>query len=75
MGSVLIGKLSATGENLHGVLSLPGISSQAKTVVPSDEAQEVVPDTGYSALSKVIVAPVPSNYGKITWNGVFILIT
>ena len=75
MGNVLIGKLSATGENLCGALSIPKIATQEKTVVPSDEAQDVFPDAGYSALSKVVVQPVPSNYGKITWNGIYILIT
>lgn len=49
----------------------PGGSSkpeQTKSVTPSDEVQTVEPDEGYT-LSAVTVQRIPSNYGKITYNG------
>lgn len=74
-------------EKLHGVLSpvagltgilstqLPDPEYQEKTVIPADEEQIITPDAGYDGLSRVVVAPIPSNYGKITWNGAYLLIT
>ena len=42
---------------------------QDKTVTPSETAQVVRADPGYGALSRVTVEAIPSNYGKITWDG------
>lgn len=45
------------------------ISLQDKTVTPADNSFEVRADDGYTALGVVTVNAIPSNYGKITWNG------
>ena len=48
---------------------------QAKTVIPADDEQIVTADEGFNGLSTVTVERIPSNYGKITWNGVFITVS
>ena len=82
----LTGKLSAVG-GLTGTLSgssalsgelsnkLIAVKTQTKSVVPTDEAQEVVADSGYAGLSKVTVDAIPQNYGKITYNGSWITVS
>ena len=78
----LAGKLSATSQNLCGALSSASASLngrlsagyilqilQEKVVVPGAEEQIITADGGYTALSKVTVAAIPSNYGRISFNG------
>ena len=42
---------------------------QTKTAIPSRQEQTIQADDGYDALSKVVVEPIPKNYGLITYNG------
>lgn len=37
-------------------------------VTPSDERQ-TLPTTGFLMASDIVIEPIPSNYGRITWNG------
>ena len=46
---------------------------QEKEAIPSEERQEIVPDYGY-LLSKVTVDAIPSNYGRIAWDGTGIMV-
>lgn len=39
--------------------SSEGVKAQGKTVIPSTTQQTVLPDTGYTHLSQVTVAPIP----------------
>ena len=39
------------------------------TVTPTQSQQIITASAGYDAIEKVTVAPIPSNYGLITWNG------
>lgn len=48
---------------------------QGKEVVPSEEEQVILPDSGYAGLNEVRVAAIPSNYGLITWNGVTLTVS
>ena len=57
---------------LCGLFSLPQAPSgdyQEKRIVPSDEEQVITADSGHAALSRVTVAAIPSNYGRISFNG------
>ena len=82
---VLKGKPSATSQNLCGALSSASASFngrlsagyilQDKEVIPSAEEQTITADAGYNGLSMVKVNPIPSNYGKITWNGVTLTVS
>ena len=42
---------------------------QSKTVTPTQSTQVIQPDSGYDALDKVTVNPIPDCYGLITWDG------
>lgn len=50
------------------------IKVQTKNVEPTDTEQIIVADAGFVALSKVTVGAIPSNYGKISWNGAYLLV-
>lgn len=51
------------------------ITLQDKTVTPTDYAFEVRADEGYTALGSVTVGAIPSNYGKVTWNGLALTVS
>ena len=48
---------------------------QDKTVTPQADEFVVIADEEYTALNSVTVAPIPSNYGLITYNGEYILVS
>lgn len=59
-------------KKLQGRLSMPlqpSGSYQKKVVIPGDTEQVIRVDSGYTGLLEVTVAAIPSNYGKITFNG------
>lgn len=39
------------------------------TATPSDIEQVIVCDPGYDGIRSVTIEPIPSNYGKIGWDG------
>ncbi len=41
---------------------------------PSDEAQTIV-TTNKLLLDNIVINPVPSNYGKIEWNGSYLTVS
>lgn len=58
--------------SLVGILSMPQTPSevyQEKQIIPAFQEQIITADGGYAALSKVTVAAIPSNYGRISFNG------
>lgn len=58
--------------SLVGILSMPQAPSevyQEKRIIPAAQKQIITADSGYAALSKVTVAAIPSNYGRISFNG------
>ena len=44
-------------------------SLRSDSVTPSESQQTVTPGSGYYGLSQVTVDPIPSNYGRIAWDG------
>ena len=46
---------------------LPVYSGQTE-IIPSEEAQ-TLQTANKTVLHNIIINPIPSNYGKITWNG------
>ena len=78
----LAGKLSATSQNLCGALSSASASLngrlsagyilqilQEKVVIPGAEEQIITADVGFGGLKSVTIAPIPNNYGLISWDG------
>lgn len=51
------------------------VKLEKREVIPSDEVQRVTPGDGYGGLEEVTVAAIPSNYGKITYDGSKILVS
>lgn len=85
---MLKGRLSSTSQNLCGSMSpasagLNGMLSsgpitlplQEKNAIPSMEEQTITADEGFGGLSSVTIAPIPNNYGLVTWNGVTLTIS
>ena len=54
---------------VDGVINVIEGRYQDKTVTPGSTAQTVRADPGHNALRSVTVEAIPSNYGKITWDG------
>ncbi|WP_303229394.1 hypothetical protein [uncultured Dialister sp.] len=48
---------------------------QKKSIAPSSKRQVIYPDRGYSGMNVVVVEPIPSNYGEITYDGSKIIIS
>ena len=64
--AALGGKISASTEiyKAQGIYYYNG----ATEFTPSDEAQ-TIEIAGKTATQNITINPIPSNYGKITWNG------
>lgn len=57
-------------ENLHCSIKTGWTSkTQDRFVVPKDHPQTLIPDVGY-LFSSVTVDAIPSNYGRISYNGI-----
>lgn len=46
----------------------------AHEFTPGDSTQ-IVPVGGYRMTQDIIIDPIPSNYGKITWNGAVLTVS
>lgn len=71
--------LKVGGETLHlkaseGVPIYPSPYSGRIEVTPSEEEQ-TLETSGYMMMQDIIVNPIPSNYGLITYNGSIITVS
>ena len=68
---VLTGRLSEI-ETLTGRITLPDIDAEIYTgdtdITPSDTVRTLLTN-GKMLLADITIEPIPSNYGRITWNG------
>ena len=71
--------ITSSGTNAGGYFHQPGYyqltyaisgdqSLQSKTVTPTEQTQNITADTGYTALKKVTINPIPSQYIVPTGN-------
>lgn len=76
-GGMIRGRVGA-GNCITGQITLPvadkEITLQTQIVTPTEQEQTITADSGFDGLKSVIVQPIPSNYGKITFNGVYLLV-
>lgn len=72
----LSAKLEATGKSISVKLNTSAQIKKLKQiqVTPTSQTQVFIPDGEYNGFSTVTVNPIPSNYGKVTYNGQCILI-
>ena len=68
----VIGELSPTG-SLEGELTIPKVIEKEEyrgehEVTPSDETQ-ILMTSDKLVRENIIINPIPSNYGRITWDG------
>lgn len=81
MASILTGKLSATGvltgtvnadASLAGSLTIAGSIPSYHGIfdITPGDAPQIVECSGLLMPQNIIVNPVPSNYGRIEWDGV-----
>jgi hypothetical protein len=63
--------MSPASAGLNGMLSSEPITLplQEKNAIPSMEEQIITADVGFGGLSSVKIAPIPQNYGLITYDG------
>ena len=76
------GVISGTGRVVGGLAGVGAVSASVKlpqiaprrtydgdyTVTPGDEAV-ILETAGLVAVDNIVINPVPSGYGRITWNG------
>lgn len=73
-------ELTATFQNQADLSAAFGVKFEynkytgAYDIVPTNEAQ-VLETNGRLMTSDVIVEPIPSNYGLITWNGTILTVS
>lgn len=66
-----IGGTISGGVSLNGVITIPDTGTPyagAYEFTPS-AAEQVIEIKGLMAKDDIIINPIPSNYGLITWNG------
>lgn len=71
------GAISAP-QSIEGALSIVGergvsVYAGAYTVTPSTEAQ-TLETAGFKLTDDITITPIPSNYGRIVWNGATLMV-
>ena len=66
--------LSITGDVMTGG-GKPSPPYEGLTEVTPGDTAQVLPTTGFLLLEDITINPIPSNYGRITWNGSFLTVS
>lgn len=68
---------SLSAEAISGILtvadSIPTFSGE--TVITPSPVSQIVPCSGFLMTSDITINPVPSDYGRIAWNGVTLTVS
>lgn len=72
--STLSASLSASAGFNCALSSDIYLKLQSKTITPTDEEQRIVADDGYAGLSAVTIGAIPSNYGRVIYNGILTIV-
>lgn len=82
---VAVGALALDAVVAVNDISIPAELGMAITVVaghleemtatPSSETQVIVCDPGFDGISQITIDPIPSNYGRITYDGSIITVS
>lgn len=87
MSELTGGKISANGTVTGGTINVPSVVLKggalslasiplydgSMEITPDDYAQVLTTD-GKKVVGNIVVNPIPSNYGKISWNGSYLLV-
>ena len=68
-GAEVVGYLSNDGNEVIGEISIAAAQYQGSYIVTPTEETQTLPTAGEVLSSDVIINPIPSNYGLITWSG------
>lgn len=68
------GGLSLTVEPVRKIFNERPAFDGPYAVTPSD-AEQTLSTNGKRMTADVVIAPIPSNYGLVTWNGTFLTIS
>ena len=68
--------ITAGGQRMTATIEKGAMARlEEREAIPSGEEQIITPSAGYGGLSKVTVAPIPQNYGLITYDGTKIVVS
>ena len=66
-GGVVVTESTTTGGGIVKEITAGTVTNlQERTATPTTSTQNITPQTGYDALSKVVVNPIPSEYADVT---------
>lgn len=87
MSEVIGGKISGSATLTGGEISTPSVTltggqlslatipiyNGSLSVVPSNETQ-ILQTSGKKIAGNIVVDPIPNNYGKVSWNGSYLMV-
>lgn len=71
----LSGDISVTAELITKVIGSSADPYTGETEFTPTEETQVVPTENFFMTSNIIINPIPSNYGLITWNGAVLTVS
>lgn len=71
----LSGDISVTAEVINKVRSTNYEEYTGETIVTPSSVAQVLPTEDKVVLENIVINPIPSNYGLITWNGAVLTVS